>query len=246
MRETEGVIERLWRLSAQIQRLEISVEPALAQLQPGQSLLAAGEGSQWDPYLREHWIPVEGQNGLLTIDRPLDQRYKPGQVVSLMGPVGLPLPWTGGGGKHLLLLAQDTWPTPLLMLAQRTIAQTAEAALVLMGTARDYPFAGIPPAVEVINAGDDGKWADQNATLQWADQIFAVLHPSFWRDQLYNQVHELKKARSKLAPDFFYVLANLPFPCGTGACMACMVRGKMSNKLACTQGPALDVTEVML
>ncbi|MBZ0305523.1 MAG: hypothetical protein K8I82_05595, partial [Anaerolineae bacterium] len=29
-------------------------------------------------------------------------------------------------------------------------------------------------------------------------------------------------------------------------CMACMIRGKTSNKLVCVDGPAFDLTEIFL
>lgn len=245
MRETAAIIERVWRVSPAYQRLELTVEPALAQIQPGQSVLALIGESNWEPYLREQWLPVEHHGSQLIVERPAQQSYKPGQTVNLIGPVGSPFPWSGG--RHLLLIAQDTAPTPLLLLAQHALAQTAEVALVLLGEeAINYPYNALPPAVEVISGNVDNTWVNQDTILEWADQIFVVVHEGFWLDYFSNLFHKVKQVRSKIPLNFLYGVFNLPLPCGTGACMACMVRCKTSNKLICTQGPALDLVEVLL
>jgi Iron-sulfur cluster binding domain of dihydroorotate dehydrogenase B len=246
MQETEAIIERVWQVSPQIQRLELTVETSLAQLVAGQSLLVQPKENQSDPYLREHWIPVDLQEGQLIIERSAESHYSPGQVVSVLGPIGQGMPWVGGGNKHLLLVALDTPPTPLLMLAAAAAHQTAEVALVLLGKAVDYPFAGIPSAVEVINGNEDYTWRDQAATVNWADQVFAAVDESFWQDHFTSLFHLVKNIRTFVPVNFLHGVFTLPLPCGTGACTACMVRAKTGSKLICTQGPALDLTEVQL
>jgi len=241
MQASEAIIERVWRVAAGVQRLELAVEPSLAQIEPGQSLLVLGES-----YLREQWIPIESQGGQLVVERHAEAHYSPGQVVDAIGPIGKALPWVGGGGKHLLLIAQDTPPTPLLMLAQSAAAQTAEVALVLLGKARGYPFEGIPAAVELLSGNDNNAWDDQASTLQWADQIFAVADDAFWDDYFSSLVYLVKKTLGAVPANFLHGVFTLPLPCGVGACDACMVRCKTNNKLICKQGPSLDLSEVFL
>ena len=49
------------------------------------------EAEQWHPYLRELWFPVEIQaSNLLVIEQPARAQFTPGQLLSVMGPVGQP------------------------------------------------------------------------------------------------------------------------------------------------------------
>ena len=245
MQESEAIIERVWQVGPGIQRLELAVEPGLAALQPGQSLLAQSQ-DRWEPYLREHWIPVDNESGILKIEPNNNSHYAPGQIVSVIGPIGEPLPWISGGGKHLLLIAQDTPPTPLLFLAKTAIEHTAEVALVLLGSSTEYPYTGVPAAVEVITGEPDNTWPDDCVTLEWADQIFAAVGDSFWHDQFSSLFHKIEAVRGRIGVNSLHGVFTLPLPCGTGACGACMIRCKTTVKLTCTQGPALDLTEVQL
>ena len=244
MRESEGIIERVWRISATLQRVEVSVEGSFASIQPGHSILVAEETP--GAYLREQWIPVASGDGQLIIERPVERRYSPGQIVNMLGPIGNPLPWSGGGGKRLLLIAHDTSPAPLLMLAQQAINQTCEVALVLAGSSTLYPFEGIPPAVEVISIEREDGWSEHDQVLIWADQIYAVVNDAFWMDYFGGLYHRIGKMKSRVPLNTIYGVFTLPVICGTGVCTACMVRCKTTNRLTCTDGPAFDLSEVLL
>ena len=246
--QSEAVIERIWQVGGRIQRIELAVDRSLREIRPGQSLLALS-GKNWNPYLREQWLPVEVYEGQVVVERTATDnlyQFSPGQVVDLIGPVGESLPWIGGGNKHLLLIALETIPTPLLMLAQEAVAQTAEVAFVMLGSAIEYPFEGIPAAVEVITGEEHDKWDDREATINWADQIFAVVDQALWLDHFSNLFHLVRKIKGKVSTNFMFGVFNLPLPCGTGACTACMIRCKTGTKLTCKQGPAVDLTEVQL
>ncbi|NJL92319.1 MAG: hypothetical protein HC915_00680 [Anaerolineae bacterium] len=53
MRETEALVERVWRLAPRVQRMEVVIEPALEQIEPGQRLLGMPPARNWQPYLRD-------------------------------------------------------------------------------------------------------------------------------------------------------------------------------------------------
>jgi len=245
MQESEAIIERVWQAGPGVQRVELAVEPALASMEPGQSLLARPNES-WEPYLREHWIPVDNEAGLLTIELNHDRHLSPGQIVSVIGPVGEPLPWISGGGKHLLLIAQDVAPTSVLFLAKVAIELTAEVALILLGSSAEYPYAGIPAAVEVITGESLTSWPDDEVYIEWADQTFITVGDSFWLDQFSTLFHKIEGVRGRLSVNSVYGVFTQTLPCGVGACGTCMIRCKTTAKLTCTQGPALDLTEVQL
>lgn len=247
MNQNEAIIERIWQIERGWQRLELMVDASLEQITPGQSLLVSPNPNHWEPYLRGHWFPVKREDGALIVERPTSERYSPGQVVDVIGPLGESYPWIGGGGKHLLLIAQDSPPTPLLMLAQEALNQMAEVTLLLLGSALDYPFAGIPPAVEVIDGEKDERWREDGALLNWAHQIFVLADAIMWLETFSSIFHLVKTARAgRIPPNFLFGVPMMILPCGTGVCNACMVRCKTSMKQVCTQGPALDLTEVHL
>lgn len=244
MRETQALIERVRRVGADWQHLDLAVEPELANIQPGQTLLAR-HTSGWDPYLREQWIPLgfKPDEGLLIVERPIAELYKPGDEVSLIGPVGMPFEINPVAGR-LLLVALDYPPSRLLALMLQAIAEGLSVVLVLTGSARDYPLSELPAAVEVIHSDDPTTWPDQDRTISWADQVFAVTSPTY-AELNYNQLwQDATRIRRALPQAFLFGVYTLPLPCGTGACLACLVRRKGADHLACIQGPAFNLAQM--
>lgn len=244
MRETQAIIERVRRIDASWQHLELAVEPELAHIQPGQTLLAR-RGTSWDPYLREQWVPLgfNPQEGLLLIERPLAQRYEPGDEVSLLGPVGLPFD-IDPATHQLLLVALDYPPTRLLSLLLEAVKAGQSVVLVLTGRARNYPLSNLPAAVEVIHSDETLSWPEQARTLTWAEQVVVVTAPLFC-DEYYGKLwRTATDIRRALPAGYLQGVYALPFPCGTGACHACLVRRKGADHLACIQGPAFDLAQM--
>ncbi len=245
MRETQAIIERVRRVSTDLQQLELGVDSSLVQLQPGQSLFACSpEDDGWHPYLRKQMIPVGIQGQRLTVEITVEHVYAPGTVLSVLAPVGKPIPQRPGA-KQILLIAQDTTPTPLVWPARQYISSGAAVTLVISGQAALYPLELFPPEIEILRGDADWTWNDQVQTLGWADQIIA-LAPSYLHDEtyghLYNRVSQL---RQQSIPDGFLCgLYYARLACGTGACQACQIPGHKHNGLSCTDGPAIDLKEV--
>lgn len=244
MRETQAIIERVRRVSAEWQHLELAIEPELAHIQPGQTLLARVGGS-YDPYVREQWVPLgfNPDEGVLIIERPLNRQYLAGDEVSLIGPVGTPYPLRRNI-RNLLLIALDYSPTRLLSLLLQAIGEGMSVLLVLTSRARDYPMATLPSAVEIVYSDDIVTWEDQKRTLNWAEQIFAITSPVY-ADLHYQELLQITlETRRALPEQFLYGIYTLPIPCGTGACMGCMVRLKRSDQLSCLSGPAFELSQM--
>jgi hypothetical protein len=244
MRETQAIIERVRRVTSDLLHLELSVDPALDQLQPGQALLARRQNLPgWTPYLREEWTPVAARPGHLVIERSGGGHHAPGEPVSLLSPVGRPIPLRSGL-RHLLLIAQAP-PTPLVWLARRASADGVAITLVLGEAATRYPLELLPREVEILRSDTDWKWPDRVETLHWADQVIA-LAPPLTQAEHYGQLYDtISQLRHQVVPDgyvcglFYHRLA-----CGTGACQACQVGARGGPLLACTDGPALDLKQV--
>jgi hypothetical protein len=243
MRETQAIIERVRRVSADLQQIDLAVDRALAQIKPGQSLFASlAENTSWNPYLREQWIPVDLLPGRVIVEVSVESAYAPGSVVSLLSPVGQPIPLRPKLSR-LLLIAADALPTPLVLLARQLIGGGVAVTLVLGGQAARYPLELLPPEVEIIRS--DWNWPEQVETLNWADQIVA-LAPNTTQREVYGRLYEtVNQLRHQVIPDHF--LCGMFYPrlaCGAGACLACQIPSRHETLLACADGPALDLKTV--
>jgi hypothetical protein len=241
MRESQAIIERVRRVAANLQQLDLSVEAAL-QLQPGQSVFACSVDNEgWHPYLREQWIPIGAYSGRVAVELPAERVYAPGRVVSLLAPIGKPFPLRPNL-QRMLLIVQNTMPTPVIFLASHLIANGIAVTLVLSGQATGYPLELLPAEVEILHGDSDWKWPDQVETLSWADQIIA-LAPTYGYSESYSALlNVIRQIRQHDLPDQYLCgLFYHRLGCGTGACQVCQIPGQHGDLLACLDGPALDL-----
>lgn len=244
MKETQALIERVRSVNDTHQHLDLTVEASLTQIKAGQSLLARTH-STWNPYLREQWWPVNLKKNVLTVERPSSARYEPGQVVSLLGIVGQPFKFRRTL-RSVLLMAYDTEPTPLMMILPALLANRVSVTLLLLGSAGTYGTEHLPPEVEVLKGDSDLNWPNRVTTVGWADQVFVAVSQE---DEMacFGRIWGLfRELRAEVPANYLFGVFRPALPCGVGACQACMVRMRGGLPLACTDGPALDLTEVML
>jgi dihydroorotate dehydrogenase electron transfer subunit len=244
MREAAAIIERVRRVSTSIQRIDIAVDPAHQTIAPGQHFLARTTESL-DPYLREPWTPIRRGVGTLVIERPTGISYHPGQVISLLGPIGTPIALRDMT-RTLLLIAFEATPASLLMLAESAIGRGVSVTLALTGAARAYPLEALPPQIEVMHGGEGGDWPEQRGSLKWADQVIAVAPPPHDMARYGRLIEVVRAARVEIAPGYLTGLFQPPMPCGVGACGACLIRCAGRDRLSCIDGPAFDLTTVTL
>ena len=180
MNETHAYIERIKRVNKDYQRLELAVDKSLSSMHAGQAILARRiekdyEIQHWDPYLRELWFPVEKQaSNIVVVERPANINYVPGQLLSLIGPVGKPFRFRRKL-RNILLMVYDTAPAPLLMMLPMLLSNQVNVTMVLMGGARDYDTDHLPEEIEIVQAEDDLTWQDMVMILGWADQVFVLV-----------------------------------------------------------------------
>lgn len=246
MKETLALIERIKRVNATHQRLHLTVDPALAQLKAGQTVLARVQES-WQPYLRQQWWPVAAEKDALIIERPAAETYTPGQVISLIGAVGQPFRFRRTL-RNVLLMAWRTEPTPLLMPIAPLLGNRIGVTLVLLGEAAAYQVEHLPPEVEILTGDADMNWPNRVTTVGWADQVFAVV-PEHDEMDGFGRIWALfSELRAEIPPNYLFGVFRPLLPCGVGACQACTVRTRggpaTSWPMVCTDGPALDLTEV--
>jgi hypothetical protein len=246
MKETQAIIERVTRLNEHYQRLHLAVDDTLNDLKPGQTVLARPLPERWDPYLREHWWPVEASPNMLVVERPGQVRYEPGQVVSLLGIVGQPYRYKRTL-RNVLLIAYDASPTPLIMSIGMLLSSKISVTLVLSGLSTDYPAAHLPKEVEIIRADDSLQWPNRVMTVGWADQVFVVVAQDDEFNRFGNVFRMFRDLRAEVPKNYLFGVFQPALPCGTGACQACMIPlHQQENILICSDGPALDLTTVAL
>jgi hypothetical protein len=245
MQDSGAIIERVRRISAGVQRLDVAVERSQREIAPGQLFLARST-DQYEPYLREPWLPVARQPAGLVIERPASQSYTPGQVISLLGPVGRPIPLRDSI-RALLLIAYESTPAALLLLAQSVLERGGAVTLALIGAAQAYANEALPPEIEVVRATSTETWTDQLKALTWAEQVVAIAPPGGDLPSYTRLLENIRKARLEPAPSYAYGLFHPPMPCGVGACQACVVRQINGEEMtACTDGPAFDLLALSL
>ena len=251
MRESQAYIERIKRVNRDYQRLELAVDQSLSSLLAGQALLVRRmekdyEAEHWDPYLRDLWFPVEiHASNILSIELPARMQFAPGQLLSIIGPVGQPFRFRQKL-RNILLIAYQTTPTPLLMLLPSLLERQVSITMVLMGDARQYETHHLPSEVEIIHAEDNLTWNDMVMTLGWADQVFAVVGPGDELSHFADIMQLMRERRNDVPANHIFGVLQRQLPCGVGACHACMLNLRGSQKLQCVDGPAFDLTTLRL
>lgn len=251
MRESQAYIERIKRVNRDYQRLELAVDRKLSSLRAGQALLVRRmdkdyESEHWDPYLRELWFPVDTQaSNIVVIEQPARAQYAPGQLLSIMGPVGKPFRFRQKL-RNILLIAYNSTPAALLMMLPPLLDRQVSMTMVLMGSAREYETSHLPSEVEIIRAEDNLAWNDMVMTLGWADQVFAAVGQGDELEYFGNVMQVIRERRNDVPANFIFGVMQRQLPCGVGACHACMLNLRGTQKLQCIDGPAFDLTTLRL
>ncbi len=246
MHQAQAIIERVRRVSATIQRIDVAVDKPHQNISAGQFFLARLTESL-DPYLREPWIPVHCEGSSVIVERSAIESFAPGDVVNLLGPIGKPIPLRATA-RSLLLIAYEASPVSLLLLAETALRGGQSVALALFGAALHYPLDVLPQEIEIIRGDDEGNWPNQPQSLHWAEQIVAVAPPQFDLRYYARLLQSLRQERIEVPADYAYGLFQPPMPCGVGACQACVIRCGKDELPACLEGPAFDllaVTEIV-
>jgi hypothetical protein len=251
MKETQAYIERIKRVSRDYQRLELAVDSSLLSMRAGQAVLSRRiekdyEIQNWNPYLRELWFPVEIQDSnIIVIERPAREEFVPGQLLSLIGPVGNPFRFRRKL-RNILLIAYDTPPAPLLLMLPALLSNQVSVTMILMGSAREYDSEHLPEEIEILHAEEDLSWPDMVMTLGWADQVFALVGEGNEVPYFEELMRLVRGRRADIPDNYIFGVFQRQLPCGVGACCACMLRARDGAKLQCIDGPAFDLTALRL
>ena len=243
MKTTNALIERMYEVNAGFQRLEISLEDDIGRIKPGQTILVqTNQGMH--PYLLDHWWPVNIKRGFWIIERPIQEDYRVGQVLTVLGLVGQPYRFRRSL-RNVLLVAYNTAPTPLLMTIPWLLGNNISVTMVLTGTSRTYTTKHIDERVEII-LGDDGfSWPDQVMNAGWADQVFVAVNEEQELAHFREVYERFEDIRATVPTNYLFGVHRPVLPCGSGACSACLLETRKGDKLVCVEGPAFDLTQII-
>jgi NAD(P)H-flavin reductase len=194
---------------------------------PGQYLLS-GNASLSDP-LPVPLFSTESTPLGFTASAPVPDTWRPGQELSLRGPLGRGF-IVPPSARKIALVAFDDSPARLRGLIAPALKQGAAVVLVC-DTEEDNLHDDVE--IQPLSALDD--------VLAWVDYAaFDVLRESLYglRERLIgtNQLSVKKEAQ---------VLVRTSIPCGGVAdCGVCAVMTKSNWKLACKDGPVFDLREI--
>ncbi|MFP4438356.1 MAG: hypothetical protein ACLFVO_14010 [Chloroflexaceae bacterium] len=183
-------------------------------------------------------------------------RQPAGTPLDLFGPLGTPFT-LDNRTRNLLLIGVGAGLGALFLLAQAALRQNAAVVLLTAAPAADLlppPFL-LPPAVEYrgSDAGESsianllyGETPPENQAtatselIAWADQIGATLPPAL----LPTLVSAVRATRLRWQRGFAQVALPGAMPCGTGACLACLIETRHGLRTRCKDGPVFDLRDL--
>ncbi len=254
--QENSVVQKIERLVDTTYRLTLEAPRISAAAQPGQFIMAAC-GTTFDPLLRRpisiHQISPEARTLQLLFKvvgrgTELLSTSQPGDVVSLIGPLGR--------GFHLAneapvcLVGGGIGTAPLLFLAKKILAQpvSPDSCVVFLGArtaaeASQFATAFIELGCEVRIATDDGSLGHHGLVsdllppyLPTAKKVY-VCGPFAMMASIASLCH------NAAVPCEVSLEAHMA--CGLGACLGCTIQGAEGlYKHVCKHGPVFNAEEV--
>lgn len=223
-----------------------------SEAEPGQFVMVrCSEG--YDPLLRRPMsIHRVGKNGALALlfevvgrgTNWLAQR-KNGDVIDLLGPLGHGFALSAES-HDLLLVAGGIGIAPLVVLAERGIAQGAQVTLLLGATTQVqlYPSHLLPPGIKIVVATEDGSVGKRGMVTELlagladgAEQIFACGPISMYK--------AMAAIVNGMGEKSVQVSMEARMGCGFGGCYGCAVETKSGLRLVCKDGPVFELSELL-
>lgn len=258
---TPTIIEQ--RVFGDLRWLMLAAPDLANGMRAGQYVLArCADPTSFDPLLRRALFvaTTDRAAGTVTLLYTPDERgtlwlaaRHPGMTLDLFGPLGTPFT-LGNRTRNLLLIGAGAGLGALLLLAHEAIARQIAVMLLVAAPTHDAlppPFL-LPPDVEYQGtaAGEAALFSPTEtdtppqlmtpATIAWADQICATL-PEQLVPPLVDMV---QSARLRWQRGFAHVALTGAMPCGTGACLACLIETRKGLRTRCKDGPVFDLRDL--
>jgi len=194
----------------------------LPAVRPGQFCLASLDKAA---LLREPLFPASPTEFVVDESHPW-AALEPGAVLDLLGPFGAgwALP---AGASRLLIVAEN--PARVLAVMRAALAQNASVVWAWREAVPDCAATLLPAEVEFHIGTLTAEVAE------WAEvALLDVPEPGA-------TAARLRDLRPLRPAGFVQGLCGPAMPCGGGACQACWVATARGKRLACVDGPVLQI-----
>jgi dihydroorotate dehydrogenase electron transfer subunit len=229
--------------------------PHLANARPGQfAALRLTLPGSYDPLLRQPLVidsqPSAGTCTLL-IERDdpaarfLSQLPR-GAMLDMLGPLGRG--WQiDDSTRTIAMVGVATHAAALFALAQHAVTHGRAASVILGAVSREVappPF-WLPAAAEynvAVSRADASAALAQldDQTLRWADMLAIALPDAYWS----RVARRVDDVRIRWSRGFAQVAVLPPMPCCVGVCGACAIETRKGSRLACVDGPVIDLRDL--
>jgi len=224
MKTAQGKLEEIYLDGS----ARIACPPELTPA-PGQYLLVHLNGSD-SPLPVPVFSSLNSPQGGFRAAPPLPSSWRPGDLLTLRGPIGhgFTLPTSA---RKIALISFEESPARLQGLILFALKQAAELVVVCDSQTQDLP--------EVVEIQPLKALVD---TLQWAD--YAAMDIS--RDNL-NQLRERLAGKDQVTAKIeAQVLVRAPMPCGALAdCGVCALTLHHEWKMICKDGPVFSLRDLL-
>jgi dihydroorotate dehydrogenase electron transfer subunit len=239
--------------------LNIKGPQIAAAVQPGQYAFIRCTGST-DPFLRRpisicHVNREEGTIGLLVKvvgkGTGIISRYRAGDSVDMMGPIGTPFPLLEG--SRPLLVAGGIGIAPLMLLAEELAANGIKAVTLYSAASEKSLFfrQRLRRVSELKVATEDGSIGIKGTAIDLLEEeIAAKRYSHIYTCGPKAMMAKVQKIAIKNGIDGFVSLEER-LACGIGACSGCAFpirtgeNGKQEYKKVCVDGPVFALEEVV-
>jgi hypothetical protein len=178
-------------------------------------------------------FPLRINDQLLQVS-PVPNDWRPGQQVEVRGPYGhgFSVPEIS---KKVCLVCWDKHPNRMMDLLQKTIRDHKEVILVWDAFQQAVDSLSIPEDVEIMGL------PNLEEAIRWADYIGMDCPVNLLSQAASHK--SILKSGTPACP--IQILVSTPMPClGIAECGICSVPVKKGYKLACKDGPVLNLDEL--
>lgn len=199
--------------------------PEAAIPQAGQPVLARLEAPE--AFQRHTLFPYQISEDGFSVPVPAGERWMPGDLMDLLGPIGRGFR-PPEGSRRWLLIGHEAPIDPLQPLIHQATQQTDKSIALV----HDQGHTDVPAEVEILQDLEEG--------LAWADYVAVVL--SLPRRGTFRQ--RLGRFIELPIPCPTEVLLFTLLPCGFGGCLACSTPTQDGWALCCVDGPVMDWQDI--
>jgi dihydroorotate dehydrogenase electron transfer subunit len=242
------------KLCPQYWRMVFDAPDLVVEVKPGQFVHIRTDEQGLQPFFRRPFSVYRAQKyveifyEVVGPGTKLLSLKKKGDIVDVLGPLGVPFVMPPDTTKQVILIAGGIGVAPMLILSD--VLKNKKYDLVLLFGGRDrghvYPMKEFKDnGVKVHIATDDGSVGVKGPVSVLFDKIKKGPGQTFIYTCGPNPMIKAVQAFSAQHGILGQAACEEIMACGLGACLGCSIETKNGFKTVCYDGPAFDLDEVV-